>query len=224
MHGQFRSVVAPAIAGVLMVVTAFQAHAHWSEIIAKVAELGFAGYLLFIGAWVVLASACFPVSVFGVSAGALFGLPLGIAIIFIASMIAAVVMYALAHGALRRPVASFIAARPKLAAIDRLAGEKALRLNFLTRLSPLNFGLACYTLASGRTMLRDYLLGNVATLPSMVLQVWLGTLAVEARDDFTGEGSSSRNLLLGAIGLLVAAILVWQITRLVREALAEVDE
>jgi len=57
-----------------------------------------------------------------------------------------------------------------------------------------------------------------------VLQVWLGTLAVEARDDFTGEGSSSRNLLLGAIGLLVAAILVWQITRLVREALAEVDE
>jgi len=219
---KIRPFVAPLTGAILMGSTAYLAYHNWSQIIAKVAELGFAGYLLFVAAWVVLASACFPVSVFGVSAGALFGLPLGVTIIFAASMVAAGVMFGLAHGVLRRPVAAFIAARPKLSAIDRLAGEKALRLNFLTRLSPLNFGLACYTLASGRTKFRDYLLGNVATLPSMFLQVWLGTLAAGAKANMAGDGGDKRNLWLGGLGLLVAAILVWQLSRLVKQALAEV--
>lgn len=221
--GNIRSFVVPVVGVIFMGFMAYLAHSNWSLILDTVAELGFVGYLLFVVAWVVLASACFPVSVFGFSAGALFGLLLGVAIIFSASMVAAAVMYGLARGVLRRPVAAFIASRPKLVAIDRLAGERALRLNFLTRLSPLNFGLACYTLASGRTRFGDYLVGNLATLPSMFLQVWLGTLAVEAQDGLTGDGEVQRNLWFVGAGLLVAAILVWQILRLVKQALAEVD-
>ncbi len=80
---------------------------------------------------------------------------------------------------MRGRIRNLIATRPKLAAIDRLAGEKSLRLNALTRLSPFNYGLACYTLAAGRTSLRAYMIGNLATVPSIVLQVWLGAFAVQ---------------------------------------------
>jgi uncharacterized membrane protein YdjX (TVP38/TMEM64 family) len=158
--------------------------------------------------------------VLGVSAGALFGLPLGLALVFVSAMAAAGLMFALARSLLRRRIRELIATRPKLAAVDRLAGEKALRLNALTRLSPLNYGLACYTLAAGRTSLRAYLLGNLATVPSMVLQVWLGTLAVQTGKSVTGDGDGTRNLVVLGAGLVFFSILTWQIGRMIRQAIA----
>ena len=168
----------------------------------------------------VLSSLCFPVGVFGFSAGVLFGLGTGVALVLVSANVAALLMFALGRGLLRGRILAFVATRPRLAAIDRLAGEKALRLNALTRLSPLNYGLACYTLAAGRSRLRDYLLGNLATIPSLVFQVWLGTVAVRAgaADD---PGATPRNIALLVVGIVVVAVLGWQISRLVRQALAE---
>lgn len=217
----FRTLLGPATALIVLAVVGRLAGSHWPEIEAKVAEMGPWGYLLFSAAWVVLSSACFPVSVLGISAGALFGLPLGVALVFTSAMLAALVMFALGRGLLRGRIRELIATRPKLAAVDRLAGEKALRLNALTRLSPLNYGLACYTLAAGRTGLKDYLVGNLATVPSMVLQVWIGTLAVETGKSVMGEGMSPRNLVLLGVGLLFVSILMWQIGRMIRQAINE---
>ena len=50
-------------------------------------------------------------------------------------------------------------------------------MNLLTRLSPFNYGLASYTLASGATPFRAYLFGLLGTLPSMTAHVLLGHLA-----------------------------------------------
>ena len=222
-RGPWRALVGPvAIIGVLMILGRL-AGGHWPQVETWVAGLGAAGYAVFCGAWVVLASACFPVSVLGISAGALFGLPLGLVLVFISAMAAALVMYGLARGLLRDRIRRLIAGRPRLAAVDRLAGEQALRLNVLTRLSPLNYGLVCYTLAVGRTSLRTYLLGNLATVPSMVVQVWLGTVAVETGKAAGGDGPATRDLILLACGLVFFAVLTWQIGRLVRQALASED-
>ena len=222
--GIFRTLLGPAVALVLLAVIGRLAGGYWPAVEAKVAELGPVGYLLFCAAWVLLSSACFPVSVLGISAGVLFGLPLGIALVFVSAMLAAALMFALGRGLLRARIREMIATRPKLAAVDRLAGEKALRLNALTRLSPLNYGLACYTLAAGRTNFVAYMLGNLATVPSMVLQVWVGTLVVETGKSFTGDGLSPRNLLLLGGGLVFMGILMWQISRLIRQAIAEVEQ
>lgn len=219
-----RTLVGPVIGLVVLVVVGRLAGAYWPTIEARVAELGPSGYVLFCVAWVLLSCACFPVSVLGISAGVLFGLPLGLALVFISGMAAAALMFALGRGLLRGRIREMIATRPKLAAVDRLAGEKALRLNALTRLSPLNYGLACYTLAAGRTKFLAYMVGNLATLPSMVLQVWVGTMVVETGRSLTGDGLSSRNLLLLAGGVLFLVILMWQIGRLVRQAIAEVEQ
>ena len=222
--GFFRTFAGPTVGIIALIVVGRLAGGHWPEIEAKVAELGTLGYLLFVGAWIVLASACFPVSVLGFSAGALFGLPLGVALVFTSAMLAASCMFGLGRGLLRGRIRELVATRPKLAAVDRLAGEKALRLNILTRLSPLNYGLACYTLAAGRTNLRSYLLGNVASLPSMVLQVWLGTLAVQTGKSVTGGGMSTRNLVLMGLGLVFVGILMWQIGRMIKQAVAEAEQ
>ncbi len=223
-RGFLRTFAGPVLGIVALIVVGRLAGSHWPEIEAKVSELGNLGYLLFVGAWIVLASACFPVSVLGFSAGALFGMPLGVSLVFTSAMLAATVMFGLGRGLMRGRIRDLIATRPKLAAVDRLAGEKALRLNILTRLSPLNYGLACYTLAAGRTNLKSYLLGNVASLPSMVLQAWLGTLAVQTGKSVTGEGMSPRNLVMAAAGLIFVGVLMWQIGRMIKQAVAEAEQ
>ena len=222
-QGLVRTFAGPALGIVALILLGRLAGGHWPEIEARVGEMGSLGYLVFVAAWIVLASACFPVSVLGFSAGALFGLSLGVGLVFTAAMLAATVMFGLGRGLLRGRIRRLIATRPKLKAIDRLAGEKALRLNILTRLSPLNYGLACYTLAAGRTNLQAYLLGNIATLPSMVLQVWLGTLAVQTGKSVTGDGMSPRNLAMMAAGLVFVAVLLWQIGRMIKQAVAEAE-
>ena len=219
--GVFRTLVVPVVAISLLAVLGRVAGSHWSEIEAEVVALGPWGYLLYVGAWILLSSACFPVSVLGVSAGALFGLPSGLSLVFVSAMLAGLLMFGLGRGLLRGRIRNLIATRPKLAAIDRLAGEKSLRLNALTRLSPLNYGLACYTLAAGRTSLRAYMIGNLATVPSMVLQVWLGAFAVQSGRSFGGEGLTGRDLAIIGVGILFLGVLSWQIGRMVRQAINE---
>jgi len=219
----WRTLLGPALAIMALAVLGRLAGGHWPAVEAKVVDLGPWGYVLFVVAWVTLSSACFPVSVLGVSAGALFGLPLGVTLVFVSAMLAGLVMFGLARGLLRGRIRKLIAGRPKLAAIDRLAGEQALRLNILTRLSPLNYGLACYTLASGSTSLRAYLVGNLATVPSMVFQVWLGTVVVQTGKSLTGDGASPRNLVIMGAGVLFLGLLTWQIQRMIRQAISEGD-
>lgn len=130
-------------------------------------------------------------------------------------------MFWLGRGLLRNRIVAYTATNPKLAAIDRLAGDQALKLNILTRLSPLNFGLACYTLATGRTTYRAYFWGMFAILPSLVGQVWFGSLALEAGRS-TSEGSFSKmETALLVVGVVFFGLLTWVVGRMIKKAMNE---
>jgi uncharacterized membrane protein YdjX (TVP38/TMEM64 family) len=209
---------------VVLVVVGRYAGRFWPELEASVAQLGHAGLFLFFGAWVLMAMTCFPVSVLGVSAGALFGPWLGMALVFPAGLAAGSIMFWLGRGLLRNRILIYVASHPKLAAIDRLAGDQALKLNLLTRLSPLNFGLASYTLATGRTTFRGYFWGLFAILPSLMGQVWFGSLAREA-----GRSADDGGFSAGKIGLLIVGVgffglLTWVVGRMVKKAWDEAPD
>jgi uncharacterized membrane protein YdjX (TVP38/TMEM64 family) len=202
----------------LLVLAGRYAGRYWPAIEATVGGLGFSGYLLFAVAWVVFAVACFPVSVLGVSAGALFGPWVGMALVFPAGLAGGSVMFWLGRGLLRGKIRQIIAHRPKLAAVDRMAGEQSLKLNILTRLSPLNFGLASYTLAAGATPFRAFFWGIFAILPSSMAQVWFGSVAREAARS-TGEGGRATGKLAVLVGGAVFFIvLTWVVGRMVKQA------
>ena len=212
----------PVVILVLLIVAGRYAGKFWPDVEAAVGGLGFWGYLLFIAAWVLLSLTFFPVSVLGVSAGALFGPWVGMALVFPAGLAGGMVMFWLGRGLLRHRIRQFIATRPRLAAVDRMAADQALKLNVLTRLSPLNFGLASYTLASGGSTLRAFFWGLFAILPSSMAQVWFGSLAREAgRTDSAGGFSLAKTILLLA-GLAFFALLTWLVGRMVKKAWDEV--
>ncbi len=213
-----RTMGGPVLVVIGLVVAGRYAGQFWPDVERTVDGLGFSGYLLFVVAWVLLSMTCFPVSVMGVSAGALFGPWVGMALVLPAGLAGGSLMFLLGRGLFRSRIKGLIATRPKLAAVDRLAGEQALKLNLMTRLSPLNFGLQSYTLAAGRTSFRAYFWGLFGMLPSVLAQVWFGSIAREAGRTTGDGGFSLGRLLLLTLGLLFFAILTWLVSRMIKQA------
>lgn len=213
-----RLLAGPAAVLVALVVVGRYAGRFWPDIEATVGGMGAWGYLIFCAAWVLLALTCFPVSVLGVSAGALFGPWIGMALVLPSGLMAGSVMFWLGRGLLRRRIRELIARRPKLAAVDRLAGNQALKLNILTRLSPLNFGLASYTLAAGPTTYRAFFWGMFAILPSLMAQVWFGSLAREAAVSGEDGGFPTGRMVLLVGGVIFFVILTWMVGRMFKQA------
>jgi uncharacterized membrane protein YdjX (TVP38/TMEM64 family) len=223
-RGIVRTLAGPLAALVVLVVAGRLVGGSWPAIEASVADMGRLGWVVFVAAWALLSALCFPVSVLGFSAGLLFGPWLGLLLVALGGLLGGSFMFALAHGLLRGRIRELVDGRPRLAAIDRMAGREDVKLNVLTRLSPLNFGLASYTLGAGKSRFRAYAAGLVATLPSMIAQVWFGALAGRAGSAAAAEEGFpwGRTLLLVA-GVAFFAVLSWQVGRMVRRAWNEPD-
>lgn len=217
----WRQLIAPLAAVVLLIVLGRIAGTRWPEIESAVAGAGLGGQAIFVGAAAVLVACCFPLAGLALSAGALYGLWPGLLLVALAAVLSSLGMFAFGRGLLRGRILDLVNARPRLAAIDRLVGERAVRLNLLTRLAPLNFGLSSYTLAAGRSGLGAYVLGTAGAMPGTAVYVWLGWAA-------RGMGSGPENDAAGRIGVLALgvvaiAVLTWLMTRLVRQAWSEVE-
>jgi uncharacterized membrane protein YdjX (TVP38/TMEM64 family) len=217
----WRQLVAPLVAILLLIVLGRLIGSRWPEIVSAVEGAGLAGQALFVGAAALLVACCFPVAGLALSAGALYGLWPGLPLVVIAFLISSLLMFALGRGMLRGRIQVIIRDRPRLAAIDRMVGERALRLNLLTRLAPLNFGLSSYTLAAGRSGLGTYLIGTAGALPGTAVYVWLGWVARGVGSG--GETGTTGGILVLVIGAVAIGVLTWLITRLVRQAWREAE-
>lgn len=220
-----RRLLVPVLLLVALVVLGQWLGGRWSVVENALMEMGAWAYAAYAGLFVVLTSVCFPVSALGISAGLLFGPWLGFALVLGSLVMSGSVMFALGRSLLRARIQRMLAGRPRLAAVDRMVGKRAVRLNLLARLSPLNYGLVCYTLAAGRTDFRSYLIGIAATVPSIVAQVWIGVVARQSGRIGSGaEGPSPAGWIGLAVGLVFFVLLGWQVRRLVQAAWKEMEE
>lgn len=220
-----RRLLGPALLLIVLVILGQWLGGRWSVVEGALQDMGTAAYAAYGGLFVGLTSLCFPVSVLGVSAGLLFGPWLGFGLAFVSVIASGAVMFALGRSLLRGRIQQMLAGKPRLAAVDRMVGRRAVRLNLLARLSPLNYGLVCYTLAAGRSDFRSYLIGLAATAPSIVAQVWVGVVARQTGRIGSGsEGPSLGGWIGLAVGLVFFVLLGWQVRRLVQTAWQEMEE
>jgi uncharacterized membrane protein YdjX (TVP38/TMEM64 family) len=221
--GLVRRAVVPAMLVLGVGLVAFLGPGWWNSLEAWISGSGLLGYLVFFLAFVGLTTFCFPVSVLGVSAGALYGPGFGLLLLVSGGLASGSLMFLLGRYLFRRRILTWVDRNPRLMALERLAEDRALRLNFLARLSPLNYGVVCYTLASGKSPFSAYLIGMIAILPGMTGQVLVGSLAGQARQATAGTaaGPSTVEWLLLGGGAAFFLVLSWQIGRMVREAWRE---
>ena len=186
----------------------FQAGAQWN----RTHPLG--GALLFIIACTLGAVLFVPGSLIAMSAGFVYGFPVGSLVGLVAISAGACAAFLSGRLLVRDWAAAQIRRRPRLRAIDRAVDQQALVLVALTRLSLIiPYNVLNYVLGATAVKTLPYVLGTtVGMIPATLLYTYLGTLASdfgEIRSGKLGNGLPSGWLLLfGLIVLAVAAYLV----------------
>ena len=161
------------------------------------------------------------------TAGVIFGVVPGTAVVSVAATIAATGAFLIARYVARDKIAALAEKNPKFAAIDRAIGKDGFRVVALLRLSPL------LPLAAS-----NYLYGLTSVdLASYVAASWAGMLPGTLA--YVAAGTYGREIMLGAaeggtgalvqpwqvaLGVGVSGIAVWYVGRLATKALKEIED
>src|SRR5258705_1048264 len=155
---------------VAMAWLAWQGHhlSHWLPQFERTIEgLGSWGPVVFVAAILLFGPLFVPDSVFGIAAGATFGLVPGTAYFFAAVYIMCLVLQLVGRHLLQARVLRLLESRPRLRAAVLAAPNGGVRFTFLVRLVPINPALLSYALGAAAGSLRCAAPGNGAMLTPM---------------------------------------------------------
>ncbi len=191
---------------------------------AWVEARGALGWGIFVAAYALAVVAFVPGSLLTLAGGALFGLALGTALVFVAAVLGSALAFLVARYLARPAVEGWIRDNPRFAAIDRAIGGQGRRIVFLLRLSPaFPFSFLNYALGVTRVRFGDYLLASIGMLPATLLYVYYGKVAGEVAS-LAAAGPAERGpaeyVVLG-LGLAATLAVTVLVTRIARRALRE---
>jgi uncharacterized membrane protein YdjX (TVP38/TMEM64 family) len=190
-------------------------------IVRNVERLGAWGMAVFVAAYAVAVVALVPASVLTLAAGALFGVAVGVPLVFGAATLGACGAFLVSRYVAGRWVERRLTDLPRFAAIADAVAANGFSLVFLLRLSPVvPFTLLNYALGITRVRFRDYALASVGMLPGTVLYVYSGSVAREVASVAGGEAAPDvlRWVVLG-LGLAATAVATVLITKAARRSL-----
>ncbi len=194
------------------------------DLVSWVEGQGALAPLLFIAMYAAATVAFVPGSILTLAAGAVFGVPRGIAFVFIGAVIGSSLAFLVSRHLARPAVERRIAGDARFRRIDAAVEREGRRIVFLLRLSPvLPYNLLNYALGLTKVRYRDYLLASVGMLPGTALYVYSGRVAGDLATLAAGEGVERGGGYYAVLGLgliATAAVTVW-VTRIARRAIRE---
>lgn len=187
-------------------------------------QWGYGGYIAYIVVYAALELLAVPAIPLTMTAGAIFGVVPGTALVSIAATMACTGSFLIARYLARDRVLEFASKNPKFAAIDKAIGKDSFRVVTLLRLSPL-LPLAASNYLYGLTSVElwPYVLGSwLGMLPGTFAYVAAGTYG---KGLLTGEGMEGGGLEMWQIALAIGltTLAVGYIGRLAKNAIDEVE-
>lgn len=172
---------------------------------------------IYVVAYVVATVLLLPGSILTLAAGFVFGLPVGVALVSVSSVLGACCAFLTGRYLARDWVAARIAQLPRFNALDKATGKDGFLIVLLVRLTPLfPFNLTNYGLGLTSVSFRDYLIASWAgMLPGTVLYVYLGSLAMNITELASGGDTAAFDAgpWVFGTGLIAAIALSIVITR-----------
>ena len=181
-------------------------------------------WIVYLAIYIIATVLVVPVSILTLAAGYLFGLPLGVVLASIGSVLGASGALLVGRFFVREWVAKRIADLPRFRALDQATRHEGFLIVFLTRLSPLfPFNLINYGLALTSVRVRDYFFATwLGMLPITILYTYVGSVAKNLTELTSGglqNGGFSRTLVL--VGLAASVVLTVLITRKATRTLSQ---
>ncbi len=170
-----------------------------------VKHVGFFAPLVFIPVFVILTVFFMPTVLLTLMAGALFGIPMGVAVVLIASLIGASGGFLAGRNLSRGWVSRKIVASPKVRALDNAVNKAGWKMVLLLRLSGiLPFTILNYILGLSKISFKRYfLVSGIGMIPGALLYVYLGTLAGKIVFEKTSAQKTSLEWVLVGFGFAV---------------------
>lgn len=191
------------------------------DAIEWVKGVGIWGAAILVAAYVVACILMVPGSILTLSAGAIFGVAAGAAVVTVGSTLGAAAAFLVGRYLARDWIALKVSGYPRFVAIDEAVGHNGFKIVLLTRLSPLfPFNMLNYIYGLTAIRLGKYVLATwIGMIPATFMYVYLGSilgLAAEGERKRTfGEWAMYGAGLAATVG---AAIVV---ARVARKALRE---
>jgi uncharacterized membrane protein YdjX (TVP38/TMEM64 family) len=187
-------------------------------------SLGYWGMGVFILTYIILTMLMIPGAPLTLTAGMLFGIPLGVLCVSAGTTLGATGAFLVSRYFARRQIARRLANSPRFQALDRAVGREGFKIVFLTRLSPIfPFKILNYTYGLTSVRVRDYIIGSwTGMLPGAIVYVSLGKTSGSLLEALRKGGPDAAKVialqLLAVIATIVATVLI---TRIARRALKE---
>lgn len=186
--------------------------------LTRVDDLGPWGPVIFGAVYVAAVLLLVPGSWLTLAIGGVYGVPLGLVVVSVASTTAVALAFLIARYLARDRVRRLVARSPALAAVDEAIGQHGWKIVALLRLSPaVPFNLQNYLY--GVTAIRFWpavLASWVAMLPGTFLYVYLGSLG---RSAVSGAEVTPAEWALRAGGLVATVAVTVYVARLARAAI-----
>ncbi|HET8699485.1 MAG TPA: TVP38/TMEM64 family protein [Gammaproteobacteria bacterium] len=179
----------------------------------------------FVGIYVLAAVLAVPGSILTLASGYVFGLPLGVALTSIGSVLGAAAAFGVGRFLARGWVERRVARWPQFRALDSAMHHDGFAILLLARLSPLiPYSLLNYASSITAARLRDYLLATcIGMLPAIVAYVYTGSLAKNVATLTSTHVAAGWPALLAlgfAATVALAVLIARRATRALRERLA----
>jgi uncharacterized membrane protein YdjX (TVP38/TMEM64 family) len=175
------------------------------------------GLLVFCAIYVVGSLLLVPAWIFGVAAGAVFGMGWGLVGAIVSSTLAALAAFVIARYVLRDRVERAAKRNETFTAVDKAVRREPWKVVALLRMSPvMPSGLKSYFLGLTCVKTLDYASATAAgMLPGLALKVYLG----HAGRDLLADGGAAKWAMLGA-GVAATVIMATVVSRFARKRLS----
>ena len=159
-----------------------------------------------------------PASLMAITAGATYGAVQGFCLSAVGLMIGGSLAFLISRSALRPWVEKWVSRHPRFVRLERAVGADGWRFVCLVRMSPIMpFALTSYCLGLTRIDHRAFVLGTLASLPSLACFVAMGALG-QAGWQARRTGIDYVNIALIAVGIIATLLVTWRIRIFLRQS------
>jgi uncharacterized membrane protein YdjX (TVP38/TMEM64 family) len=190
-----------------------------TDALAWIEGLGVLGMAVFLVLYVVACVFVLPGSILTLGAGAIFGLPIGFALVSVSSTLGATATFIIGRYLARDAVAKKISTNKTFKSMDDAVAQQGWKIVFLTRLTPVipfniqNYGYGLTSVSLGAYVLASW----IGMMPGTVLFTYIGTLTGEAAEGNQGAAAWA----MRGVALLATIAVTVVITRIAKKAMAD---
>jgi uncharacterized membrane protein YdjX (TVP38/TMEM64 family) len=201
----------------------FAGEDHARQILERIDSFGGWAGLVFVGIVVIETVFILPGVIFTLSAGFLFGLFFGMLYFSVGAIIGGAIAYFSGRFLFGDRIMAYFQQHPRLALANANLRLEGWRFIFLTRLVPFfPYKLSNYALGLAKFPFGHFILGSLlGNIPISLFMVYIGTIAGNLSNiQDRAEPQTAMEWTLYVVGLVVAGLAIWQLTRMARRAFA----